>query len=293
MIRIADIREKEGGYTLLELIIVLTITVALLSSALLLFRQRIPRTQFETAVNELSVQLTDTANQVSSGYYPNAAGLECNVFGSAPAVLNDMGSTEQGSNEDCLYIGQAIQFGLQDAGCPAGDKDNDNCDTMVSYTVFGSRLYSGAISNNLKESNPQISTTLAQSTYTNAYGLYVNEVKSASASPIGGLAFLQSFGSGTKNGSAAGASQLQIVPLKNSTTGQTKVDFANSIITTTDDEGLLTSPNPDSGITICLSSSATNQFAKLTLGENGVTNNVSRQIFNSEIEWNTAGCENS
>lgn len=282
---IRNIRTPEGGFTILELIIVLTITVALLGSALLLFQQRIPRTQFETAVNELTVQLSDAASQVSSGYYPNTDNLQCT--GASLTV----GTEEQGTNENCLFIGQAFRFGSPDVtACPVGG-GVDGCNDSIVYTVYGRRTNLGAIVTNLKDSYPRVPVDdVAQRPYTNGYGMYFTRILSGGAGGdiVGGIAYLQTFGSTVNNdGSPSGASQLQIVPLKNTNLGQPKGDFLSTVNANVNNQGFLSDPNPDGGIKICLRSSQTDQYATVLLAGNGVTTSIERKIFGDYGSWDS------
>lgn len=284
---IRNIRTPEGGFTILEVIIVMTITIALLGSALALFNQRIPRTQFETAVNELSVKITDAASQVATGYYPTSTQLDCT--GSSISV----GTNEQGTNENCIFVGQAIQLGEQitgGGGCPlnAVGANADQCGTVNFFTVFGKRINGGSIVTNLDDSSPKIDIDLAQQSYTTGFGMYISKVVS-NGNSIGGLAYVQTFGAKVDNdGSPSGASQVEIVPLLGTNVGMTKTSFTGFINANTPSVGILSTPNPNSGVIVCLKSSQTDQYAIIVLGENGVTSDVSRQIFAGESEWKSA-----
>lgn len=283
---IRGVRSSATGFTLVETIVVLAIMVALLSSALLLFRERVPRTQFENAVNEFQLQLSDISNQVATGYYPGSDNYDC-----APGPVLSVGTGEKGQNADCIFVGQAVQFGLQKSGCSV-PAPKDNCDTMVYYTVYGNRKSSSStVATNITDSNAQISEDLAQSTYTTGYGLHVTSVKVNGVSPVGGIAFLQSFGSSLSGaGNAEGASQILVIPLKTTDVGQTKASFAAATDVTTPLEGLLTTPADEDGIKICLRSGTTGQYAAITLGANGSSTITDKRIFEDVTSWNAEGC---
>ncbi len=277
---IRDLRRHVGGFTILETIIVLTVTVALLGSALLVFQGRVPRVQFESAVNEMSTQIQDVANQVASGNYPYTGNFKCSAASGTPEL--GLGNDDQGTNEDCVFIGQAIQFGVS---CTAG---NDDCDDLHLYTVVGLRATPSGIVMNLDAAKPQISHEFASTSQTLSYGMSVSKVlftDGAGTHEIGGVGFFQTFGR-TVSGpdQLNGASQVEVVPLKASGFGQAEAQFASILnsMPVSSNEGFYTTPNPASGITICLRSGGSNQWGTITLARNGAVFDIDRVIHDTE-----------
>ena len=260
---IRNLRRNVGGFTILETIIVLTVMSALLASALLLFQQRIPKTQFQKSLNELVSQMTDISNQVATGYYPNTNKAKCNNGSIVP------GNADQGENASCIFIGQAIKFGS--VGCT---NPGNECDKLKVYTIFGRRLdSSGEIASSLSEAQAKISPDFGTQEYTNGFGLSVEKVKVGSDN-YSGVAYVQSFGSSLGGGSLNGASQVAIAPVGQSS----NVSEPNNMFES-DNFGFSSADlNPSSGILLCVKSGTTNQYALVILGANGNAMNVEKQI---------------
>lgn len=257
---IRNLRRNVGGFTILETIIVLTVMSALLASALLLFQQRIPKTQFQKSLNELVSQMTDISNQVATGYYPNTNKAKCS---NGTIDLNQV--AEQGQNASCLFLGQAVKF-----GCDA------ECDKLKVYTIFGKRLnsVSGIAASSLSDANAQISSNFGTQEYTNGYGLSVEKVKVGSTD-YGGVAYVQSFGSSLASGDQLnGASQVGIAPISGSVNSPSIGPNLSSLSVTNE------------GILLCVKSGTTDQYAFVILGANGNAMSVEKQIVDKSI-WDT------
>ena len=260
---IRNLRRNVGGFTILESIIVLTVMSALLASALLLFQQRIPKTQFQKSLNELVSQMTDISNQVATGYYPNTNKAKCNNGSIVP------GNADQGENASCIFIGQAVKFGS--VGCT---NPGNECDKLKVYTIFGRRLdSSGEIASSLSEAQAKISPDFGTQEYTNGFGLSVEKVVS-DGTEYGGVAYVQSFGSSLGGGSLNGATQVAIAPV------------SGSVNNSTIDPDLRGLNVTNKGILLCVKSGTTNQYALVTLGANGNAMNVEKQIVNKS-DWDT------
>lgn len=270
------LRQKSGGFTILETIIVLTVTIALLGSTLALFQSRVPKTQFTKAVNELSVRLTDVANQVAVGNYPGASDTKCSVSSGVPTL--NTGGSGMGTNQDCIFLGQAVGFGPKNCTGVGGE-----CDKAKVFTIFGLRQVvdvSGVtkVATKLSEAAPTTDISKATQEYDNGYGLSVKKIFVGS-NTYSGIAYVQSFGSGINaSGEAEGSQQVDLIPVNGSVGGGDSafVGAISSIGTT--------AANPSSGITICLKSGTTNQYAVLVLGANGNATDVQQHIMDSD-EW--------
>lgn len=292
---IRNIREQVSGFTIIEVIIVLTITVALLSSALLLFNSRVPRSQFETSVNELVNQLTDSFNQVATGNYPTSENFNCSVSGGGLPVISPSGTTvEQGTLQDCLYVGQAIQFGENGSpyDCPNGG-DSDNCDTLNFFTVVGRRTdpSSDDIASSIDTSTPIISEDLF-ARYTTGYGMFFKDARvrgvSGPSGSIGGIAFTLSFGTKVSgSGNPSGAPQVQLVPLSDTSIGMpisgAGAGFVEQVSYPTG-RSINTTPNPTDGVDLCLESPFTGQYAIITIGADGIPTSISKRIYGNSTE---------
>ncbi len=253
---IRNLRRNVGGFTILETIIVLTVMSALLASALILFQQRIPKTQFQKSLNELVSQMTDISNQVATGYYPRTTDYNCSM-----GSIDIYNTSKQGENASCLFLGQAVKF-----GCDA------ECDKLKVYTIFGKRLNRvGGIASSLSEAEAKISPDFGTQEYTNGYGLSVEKVKVGSTD-YGGVAYVQSFGSSLASGDQLnGASQVGIAPISGSVNSPSIGPNLSSLSVTNE------------GILLCVKSGTTNQYAFVILGANGNAMSVEKQIVDKSI----------
>lgn len=295
---ISGVRPHQSGYTIIELILVLAVSIALLASALIVFRGRVPRTQFTTSVEQFATELRGIVNQVSTGSYPTSGGFHCtggNLVAASPE--------EQGENENCVYNGQVILFGVQEGanGTCSGTGDVD-CDTIKVYTAFGQLGTVNDISKSISESAPHISNDFANRKYAIGYGTHIITAKawytSAAATPIDSMAYFQSFGSRINaNQQAAGAPQVQINPIATfGAVGVKQNDFLTSFRGISDgiaaginplvpaskiwdvQGSSLPRPNPAGGISICLKSAGTKQYAILWLAKSGAVDSVAYDI---------------
>jgi prepilin-type N-terminal cleavage/methylation domain-containing protein len=100
----------ERGFTIVETMIVLAVTGSLFVSAVVMISGRQNKTEFSTAINSLQQQLQQVVTQTSSGYYPSRGDFSCTASGSTLSFTNT--SRSQGTNTGCIFLGNAIQVGL-------------------------------------------------------------------------------------------------------------------------------------------------------------------------------------
>jgi type II secretory pathway pseudopilin PulG len=278
-------RPQQSGFTIVEVVVFMSVSIALVASAIGLFSTRIPRTQFTQAVNELDIKLKGVGNDVLNGYYANSGNISCNAGGD----IQNTAPTEQGTNAGCIFLGRAVQFGVFGDQCQFGG-NIEECDEFRIYTVYGRRSTgTGSSVTNLADAQPKI-TNIGAERYTTGFGLHVTQVLAAG----NGVAYLSTFGSGASGlladeSAPSGAAQVELraLSLGGGGLGVAEESFA----TNTDlvGAGLSAVTNPQSGVTLCLRSGASNQFAILTLGEAGRPLSNRTEIL-SELEWNNRGC---
>ncbi len=104
--------KSKSGFTIVETLIVLSVTSILLVSALAMINGRQGRTQFSTGVREIESILRDSLNDVNNGVLPSVPNLECDLSGNSAPILR-YGSTGDtlAKNEKCVLAGKAIQLG--------------------------------------------------------------------------------------------------------------------------------------------------------------------------------------
>lgn len=104
-------RMPNGGYTIIEVMIFLLISSALLGSATTMISGKQERTLFTQTVTTFDQKLKDILNDVSTGYYPTDESFGCRLIGAGPTEQIDFsGVREQGTNTGCLFLGRATEF---------------------------------------------------------------------------------------------------------------------------------------------------------------------------------------
>lgn len=125
-----------GGYTIIEVIIVLTVSTLLFAASVIGYSAQNRRTQFTQSVNNFAQDIQDVLNDVENGFYPTTHDFSCRVSGNSAPIIDPPGvgtPTEQGKNTDCIFIGRAIQF------APFNGADPDYRSKIDIYTVVGRR----------------------------------------------------------------------------------------------------------------------------------------------------------
>jgi type II secretory pathway pseudopilin PulG len=125
----------EAGYTIVETMIFLIVTGALMVSAVLLFNGKISRSQFTVAVRQFGSTINNTINEVSTGTYNGTPAFTCTSSSVGPASLRKASADTQGSNTGCLFVGKVMHPGYN---CKPDDLSR--CTDVNVYTVFGNRL---------------------------------------------------------------------------------------------------------------------------------------------------------
>lgn len=233
-----------GGYTVVEIMVFLTVSTLIVGSAIALFSTRIPSAQFSQSVHELETKIRSVSNDVLNGYYPSASNFSCKINNGQIEISSLGSSSEQGTNEECVFLGRAVQF-------------TENSDEVSIYNIVGRRLSpSGSIVSTLADAQPKAIDSVSggaagPENFTTGFGLKVESIV-----PVGttGVMFTQSFGSSAVGANVTGASQLEFYPF-NITGALTDID-----------PNLLKDKN--SGISICLGDGS-NRRAKIHIGEGG------------------------
>ncbi len=264
--------ENTSGFTIVEVMIVLAVTGALLISAIGLLGRSQNRTQFQQSINDINTQLGSVSLNVSNGYFATTIPTDrkCSALtgpNAKPtfAVVAPGGVPTDGS---CVYLGRVVQF-------------TDGADYFY-HNVVG-RRQSGAPARevmNMSEANPQIIEPIAALNYTTQYprttegkmlkdGLRLGFIAYKEGSiwkSTSGIAFMGSLAAADNNGDiASGAQTVDVAATVNATT---RDDF---ILQFDQNFGGLFSAqrNPDSGIQVCFDSGSTEQRGLITIGGNG------------------------
>ncbi len=278
---------NHSGFTIIEVLIVLAVTSAILISALSLISGSQNKTQFNQAINDINQQIGSIANNVANGYYSNtienktctasAAGDEVPKFTTGAAAL--------GANAGCIYLGRVIQFtkgeefyfhnvvGRQRSGAPAVEVTTmDDANPQI--------IEPGALTHAIATSDEYPKTTVTKQLKSGLTPSYMRYRNSATdpwkyTSGIAFMSTLATIGASITDLSS-GALAVDIAP----TTFDSPIEVASpgsvnekpQYIDAFDDvstgfgSNYDANKNPNSGVIICFDSGTTNQHAEITVG---------------------------
>jgi hypothetical protein len=117
-------RMPAGGYTILEVMIFLVVSTALLGSTLLILGGREDRTRYAQSVATFEAELQDIMNDVATGFYPSTENISCTSASTGPSISNS--ASKLGTNGGCIYLGKALSM-------PTGTSQ------YSAYTIVGSQ----------------------------------------------------------------------------------------------------------------------------------------------------------
>ncbi|HUA13225.1 MAG TPA: prepilin-type N-terminal cleavage/methylation domain-containing protein [Candidatus Sulfotelmatobacter sp.] len=135
-----------GGYTIVELMVVLAVSGLMFLIATLFINGRVQEASFKSSVNTMTSNIQDIIDQVGSGKYSDQP-LYCTA-GGAPTYMLQLPpySTSptgqplmQGTNSDCVFMGKFIYFGGGTAGdyqaiTLAGATENTTISNVIPVT---------------------------------------------------------------------------------------------------------------------------------------------------------------
>lgn len=279
-----------AGFTIMETLIVLSITGVLFFSFVTLISGRKATAEFRQAANNLKVQIEQVIHEVQSGNYPGLDDFSCVNSGGSLAITNN--PADKGTNKQCIFLGKAIQFGVVES---AGAEQ----DTYQVYTIAGARTFNSLggggerLVQTLDEAIPKLvapgqaaNTTVPnrseRATFENGLTpVSMRVVGSGGASQsIGAVAFVTSFEPGASDGLMTGSQTIQIIGIESTSLGRTApqgVDSINSLLTASYADSNLR--NPAGGVRLCMASGTnSDRSALLTIGGDGKTASVGLDI---------------
>jgi type II secretory pathway pseudopilin PulG len=284
-------RASAEGFTIVETMIVLAITGLLFVIAVLAVGGRQNEAEFQQAANDVQSQLQQTIGQVGSGDYQYNNNFTCSVgIGplGTPAPSIQPGTSGQGQNTDCIFMGKAVQFGL-----------NTNSSTMIVYPIAGLRANNGSLSQAAPTAIAPGQTTNNAAGFPDEsqaeplnYGLSARCIKYFSSATIpsplcgattgtnvGAVAFLNTLGTYSGSQLLSGSQQLNFYPVVATSVNQSSVSQVDKI-----NDNLTISPaNPAGGVQICFASGSTNQSALASIGTNHGSPTVAMTIKNGTV----------
>lgn len=279
-------QKANSGFTIVETMIVLAVTGVLFLSAMVFINGRQNKTAFMTAINGLQQQLQQIINETQSGYYPNNGTYTC-IGTSSPVTFDTSANNKQGANGGCIFLGKAVQFGL----------DTDQTQLGI-LPLVGNQLSAGNPAVNLTqarpravypatgESGPALAPTSSADTEQMQQGLTVAAnnatgcgasfgygmcyIVGASKVKTGTVAFVSGDASGNiaslSNGDlSSGSQQMSLYAVKGALVNESLGDSAKAI----GNNGVVGTTklvHPDS-VSICIASAGTNQSGLFTIDD--------------------------
>jgi hypothetical protein len=116
------------GYTIIEVLIFLAVSGALLVAAATVISGRQERIRFTQGVVSFDQQLQDTFNDVSTGFYPSRENFSCTSSGKIVNITAGI-QDKQGTNDGCIFVGKLLHFFI------SGSKNTE----YKVYTLVGPR----------------------------------------------------------------------------------------------------------------------------------------------------------
>ncbi len=279
-----------SGFTIIETLIVLGVTAILLFSVLLLVGGKTSQAQFASGINSVKTNLQQIIDTASNGSYPNKGNFTCSLSGGAISLGYSVGSSQQGSNYGCTFIGSMIIFSKYSQ--PSGANQSYTIHTIVgqqctstSYTTSFSTCqlptaqdfsdtdpYALPSQTGTQSSQTLLSgISLVSTTLTNSAGTTVT-YSSPTTPP--GVAFLvnpaqQASAISPSVNLSPGALQLSLY-------SYTSGCPTSGALFPTAQSCSLTAENQ---IALCFASSTTDQSGLVSLGGGGLQSTVSLKIF--------------
>lgn len=140
------------GFTIVEVLIALAVSAAILAGGITAFSGRQTETQFNQAIFDAQSKFQNYFNQVSNKLVPGYQDYKCDDTGGVPGNprprLTASASGDETTNNACIYLGQAIEF--QKGGT-----------TLYSYPVFGLKIIPGGTAEDFPETPAQANPTIA------------------------------------------------------------------------------------------------------------------------------------
>jgi len=259
--------KKAHGFTVVETLIVLAVTGALFVAVAATLSGRQAKTQFTQGIQEIQSQIQQVINDVGSGYFPSSNNFSCVSALSGPSIST--GTNEQGSNEGCIFLGKAIQFGVDST-----DPEEFNIFTIAGLqrTPTGEEVSSSDTSKPpYDEAKPiAVAPPASPRDLTDKqklrYGLTtLQPYFGVSKTPISSVAFVNSLAAYSGGTITSGSQQVRVVPIPGNwhqTESQAATDINNKLRTSND-------VDPDGGVSICFVSGTTDQSGLITIGNSG------------------------
>jgi hypothetical protein len=226
-----------GGYTIIETMFFLVVSLALFASVVGVYASQNRRTQFTQSVNNFDQKIRDVLNDVETGYYPTLDNVRCSASGGGVSIETaEAGETiGQGTNDGCVFAGKAIQL------YPPNSGDYD------IYTLAANRD-----ATSISSSGARAITSVFDKGSLGA-GLEISEIKTSTGSHSG-LAVVSSFGEDVSAGNSGRGNRTLLATLNGSIASGMPLSITTS--------------NTAQGVLICLQEPGGGRTATILVGGN-------------------------
>jgi len=231
------------GFTIVEVLIFLGVSGALLLSALTLIGGQQNKTEFNQAYNDIQKQIEGIINNVGNGYYPSSKKIECTASGNTISISD--GTAEQGTQKGCVFLGQTLRSEPTDK------------QTLIISTIAGLREDTAEKEVTLMaKASPMVATQLDERIRLKN-GLKLATIKENDNVLIDGVGFFSSLGAedAAHGGLESKAQEVNYIGLP---TGNVDASFAANY-----DANKSSTP-----LVLCFDGVVSNLRAKLWIGEN-------------------------
>lgn len=256
-------RSSGEGYTIVESMIFLAITGAILVSAMLLIGGQQRKSEFNTGIRDIQSQISDILNDVSTGFYNSPTGIVCDTTAPGSPATSTGGSVELGGNADCIFVGKVIQFASSDNGEESAEV----------YSLIGRRQKEDKTDvRTLADAAPKVLDE-ADTVLRLPYGIKVRNLKYTDGGTtydvVGSIGLTSRFAGNAGSGGIEGTQVIDLIAINGTelltqSKSSAKTSIQQNIADTT-----YGGYNPDAGIIICFESGGTNQVGEITIGGAG------------------------
>jgi len=132
---------KNGGFTIIEVMIFLTVSAFMFASAIGIFRGQQQATQFSQSIRQFDSNLSDVINDTVTGVFPELPDVECAYAGASLSFSSQRGSNT-GENNSCIFLGKVIQFG--DGAYADGPDEDYRLHTLIGSNDEETDTFAGA-----------------------------------------------------------------------------------------------------------------------------------------------------
>jgi prepilin-type N-terminal cleavage/methylation domain-containing protein len=249
---------SQSGFTIIETLIVIAVSAAMLMSAIMLVAGQQRKVEFTQSAQDIRSVIEQVIAETSSGYYPNNGNFSCTATASN-ITIESPPTAAQGSSDRCIFLGRAMQFG-----------NSGNKEAYIVHTIVGYQDNDSSISQAIPEAVDLDSARTYGQMRNGVSVVAMRYTNGATSQPIAAFAFMQGLGDvDASNQILSGSQQVSLHPLDATFTNVnqfTNIPTVVNSINQLDD----TSPvNPSGGVQICLASGGTQQWAQITIGSNG------------------------